>query len=144
MLVMRAIEDPAYPLGKLVCSEEHLRLHNLALGVHPLGLDGVQPRTLLRKQATYDPHPAATLFDAAVVFSEPSPHLFGDMPARVVPDEQQRLLSRRSELLRAPRKEPRRYGRNRPSVHEPEPRLIHPWQIEPVAGDGFRLGVVLG
>src|SRR5215212_5245239 len=144
MLVMRAIEDPAYPLGKLVCSEEPLRLHDLALGVHPLGLDRVQPRALLRKQATHDPHPAPALFDFSVVFSEPSPHLFGDMPARVVPDEQQRLLSRRLELLAAPRKKPRRYGRNRPSVHEPDPRPIHPWQIEPVAGDGFRLGVVLG
>src|SRR3954447_22865764 len=123
MLVMRTTERPAYPLGKLVGSEEPVRLYDLALGVYPLGLDGVKPRAPLRKQATDDPHPLAALFDAAVVFPEPPSHLFGEVPRSVVPDEQQDLLSRRLELLGAPREEPRRYGRNRPSVHESQPCL---------------------
>src|SRR5215212_7553210 len=146
MLVMRTTEYPAHPSGKLVCSEQPLRLYDLALGVYPLGLDGVQPRTLLRKQATDDPHALAALLDAAVVFSKPPSHLFGEMPARVVPDEDEDLLAKSFELLQAPRKEPRRYRRNRPSVHEPDPRFIDPWHIESVAGDGLRsfAGIVLG
>src|SRR5215204_4995921 len=144
MLVMRTTEYPAHPSGKLVCSEQPLRLYDLALGVYPLGLYGVQPRTLLRKQATDDPHALSALLDAAVVFPEPPSHLFGDMPARVVPDEDEELLAKSFELLEAPRKEPRRYRRNRPSVHEPDPRFIDLWQIESVAGYGLRLGVVLG
>src|SRR5215211_8308066 len=140
---MRTTEDPAHPPGKLVGSQKPLRLYDLALGVYPLRLDGVQPRTLLRKQATDDPHSAAALLDAAVVFSEPPSHLFGDMPAGVVPDENEELLADLFELLKAPRKEPRRYRRNRPSVHEPDPRFIDLWQIKSVAGYGLRLGVVL-
>src|SRR5829696_6890585 len=66
------------------------------------------------------------------------------MPAHVVPDEDEDLLAKSFELLEAPRKEPRRYRRNRPSVHEPDPCFIDPWQIESVAGYGLRLGVVLG
>ena len=76
---MRTTEDPAHPPGKLVCSEKPLRLYDLALGVYPLGLDGVQPRTLLRKQATDDPHALAALLDFSVVSSKPPSHLFGDM-----------------------------------------------------------------
>src|ERR671911_668531 len=144
MLVMRATEHPAHPLGELVRSQEAVGLYDLALGVDPLGLDGVQPRTLLRKQATDDPHALAALLDAAVVFPEPPSHLFRDMPARVVPDEDEELLAKSFELLEAPRKQPRRYRRNRPSVHEPDPRFIDPWQIESVAAYGLRLRVVFG
>src|SRR5215208_3849194 len=139
---MRTTEYPAHPPGKLVCSQKPLRLYDLALGVYPLRLDGVQPRTLLRKQATDDPHSAAALLDAAVVFPEPTPHLFRDMPAGVVPDENKELLAHLFELLKAPGKEPRRYRRNWPAVHEPDPRFIDLWQIESVAGYGLRLGVV--
>src|ERR671913_2023628 len=120
MLVMGTPKHPAHPVRKLVGSQQPLRLDDFALGVNPLRLDGVKPRTLLRKQATDDPHALAALFDAAVVFPEPPSHLFRDMPARVVPDEDEELLAKSFELLEAPRKEPRRYRRNRPSVHEPD------------------------
>src|SRR5215212_3251143 len=106
MLVMRTTEDPAHPSGKLVCSEQPLRLYDLALGVYPLGLYGVEPRTLLRKQATDDPHALAALFDAAVVPSEPPSHLLGDMPGGVVPDEKQDLLAHRLKLFQAPLNKP--------------------------------------
>ena len=122
MLVMGTIEHSTHPLGELVRSEKPLRLYDLALGVNPSGLDIVKPRTLLRKKATYDPHSAAVLFDAAVVRTEPAPYLLGDVPGSVVPDEKEDLLAQSLESLSAPRKEPRRYGRNRPAVHE---NLIH-------------------
>ena len=95
MLVMRTTERPAHSVGELVGAQHAVELHDPSLAMHPLGLDGVQPRALLRKQATDDPHPAATLLDAAVVPPEPSPHFFGGVPAGVVPDEQQGLLARR-------------------------------------------------
>ncbi len=66
MLVMRATENPANPLGKLVGAEQPLELDHLALAVDPLlGLYGVQPRALLGQQTAYDPHSsfAAALFD---------------------------------------------------------------------------------
>jgi hypothetical protein len=69
MLVMRTIEDPANPIGKFVCSKHSIGLYNFSLAVHPLGLDGVQPRTPLRKKATDGPHTFTALLEAAVVFS---------------------------------------------------------------------------
>ncbi len=99
MLVMRTTENPAYPIHKLVGSKQPVWLDDLALAVYPLRLYGVQPRTLLRKQATHNPHSASALLDSAVVSSEPAPDLPGDMPARVVSDEDQALLVDLFELL---------------------------------------------
>src|ERR671913_981674 len=145
MLVMRTIERPADPLGELVGPQKPVELHDPPFPVYPLGLDGVQPRTLLRKKATHDPHPTAAVFDLPVVFSEPSPDLLGDVPARVVPDEHQHFLARRLELFGAPRKEPPRYTAHGPAVDEPQPHLAADLgQVEPVAGDRFGIGVVLG
>jgi hypothetical protein len=145
MLVMRKIEDPANPLGELVSSQRiALRLHYFALGVYPLGFYGVKPRALLGQKATYDPHSFSTLLDFSIVRCEPAPELFGDVPARVVPDENQHLLARRLELLQAPLEKLGGYGTHGPTVHEPYPRLIELGHIEPIAGDGFRVRVVFG
>src|SRR5829696_6907092 len=144
MLVMRATEHPAHPLGELVRSQEAVGLDDLALGVDPLGLDGVQPRALLRQKAAHDPHPLSALLDAAVVGTEPAPDLAAYVPGSVVPDEQQDLLAGRSELFATPREEPGGQGAHGPSVHEPQPRLSDLRQVEPVAAYGFGLGVVLG
>src|SRR5215217_682572 len=145
MIVMRTIERPADPVGELVGPEHAVELDYFPFSVYPLGLDSVQPRTLLGEEVAYDPHPTAALFDAAVVPPAPSPHLFGDVPARVVPDEQQSLFARRLEPFAAPRKELRGYGTHGPAVHEPQPRLAADLgQVEPVAGDGLGVGIVLG
>src|SRR5215212_3590257 len=56
MLVMRTTEDPAYPVCEFVSSQQSVGFYDLALCVYPFGLDGVQPRTLLRKKATHDPY----------------------------------------------------------------------------------------
>src|SRR5918995_1351426 len=144
MFVVRTVENLANSVGKLVCSEKSVGFDHLALAVNPLRFDGVQPRALLRKQATDDPYPLSALFDSAVVGTEPTPHLFGDVPTGVVPDENENLLANGFELSHAPLEKAPRYRRNRPSVHEPDPRPIESGQVESVTAYGFRLGVVLG
>src|SRR5215208_6684091 len=142
MLMMNTIEYSAHPVRKLVCSEQSLRLDDLALGVNPLWLDGVEPRTLLRKQTTDDPHALAALFDAAVVRTESPSQLLGDMPTPgVVPDEQQDLLAHRLKLFQAPLNKPGGYRAYRPPIDEAHPRLIYSRQVESVAAYGLRLGV---
>ena len=69
MLVMRTIEDPANHIGEFVSSKQSVGFDYFALAMHPLGLYGVQSRTLLRKKATHDPHTFTALLDPAVVFS---------------------------------------------------------------------------
>src|SRR5215217_7477936 len=84
MFVVGTVENLANSIGKLVCSEKSVGFDHLALAVNPLRFDGVQPRALLRKQATDDPRPITALFDSAVVGTEPTPNLFGDVPRSVV------------------------------------------------------------
>src|SRR5215212_1147328 len=144
MLVMWATKYPAYPLGKLVCPQQTVWFDDLALAVYPLGLYGVKPRAPLGQQATHDPHSASALLDFSVVPAEPTPDLPGDVPARVVPDEEQALLSGRFELLRAPLEKAGGYGTHGPAVDESQPRLVDLWQVESVAADGLRLGIVFG
>ena len=102
MLVMRTTEDPANPIGERVSSQHSVGFDYFALAVNPLGLYGIQPRTLLGQKAAYDPHSFAAPFDLAVVRTEPPPHLFGDVPTCVVPDQKQDLLANLFELLGTP------------------------------------------
>jgi hypothetical protein len=137
MLVMRTTKHPAHPICKLVCSKQPLWLDDLALGVDPLGLYGVKPRTLLGQKAAHDPHSISALFDLTVMFPEPSPHLLGDVPGSVVPDENQSFLANLFELLQAPRKELGRYGTEGSAIYESQPRLLKTRQVEPVTADGL-------
>src|SRR5215204_2564220 len=146
MFVVRTVENLANSVGKLVCSEKSVGFDHLALAVNPLRFDGIQPRALLRKQATDDPYPLSALFDSAVVGTEPTPHLFGEVPTGVVPDENENLLANGFKLSHAPLEKALRYPRNRPPVHEPDPPPIESGQVESVTAYGFRsfAGVVLG
>jgi hypothetical protein len=102
MLVMRTTKYPANSVGELVSSQQSVGFYDLALAVYPLGFYGIEPRILLGQKAAHDPHSAPSLLDFSVVRSEPAPELFGDVPARVVPDEKQHSLAFRLELLATP------------------------------------------
>ena len=71
MLVMRTTEGSANSVGEVVSSQKSVGFDDLALAVYPFRLDGIQPRTLLRQEAAYDPHPFAAVLNAAVVLPEP-------------------------------------------------------------------------
>jgi hypothetical protein len=145
MLVMRTIKYPANSFGELVSSQQTVGFYDLALGVYPLGLYGIEPRTLLGQKAAHYPHSAPAVLDFSVVRSEPAPDLFGDVPAGVVPDENQHSVACRLQLLATPRKESRGYGTHWPPIHEPQPPLLLEFgQIEAIAGYGLRLRVIFG
>src|SRR5829696_3279943 len=116
-----------------------------ACPVNPLGLYGVEPWAPFRQQAADDPHPSCSaLFDLPVMRGDPLSNLLGDVPGGVVPDQNPNLLARRLKLLAAPPKEPRGYRAHGTTVHEAHPHLLELGHIKPVAGDGLRIGVVLG
>jgi hypothetical protein len=119
---MRTVENLANSVGKLVCSEKPVGFDHLALAVNRLRFDGVQPRALLRKQATDDPYPLTALFDSAVVGTEPTPHLFGDVPRSVVPDVRTRTFLPTASSFRT------LHSRKRVVIEEtglPSTNLIH-------------------
>src|SRR5215207_2687171 len=141
---MRTVEDRADPICQLVSRQQPLGLYDLALAVDPLGLHRVEPRALLGQKAAYDPHSTAAVFDCSVVRGDPPSELFGDVPASVVPDQNPNLLACRLKLLAAPRKKAGGYGAHGAAIHKAQPHLLESWHIQPVAGDGLRIGVVLG
>src|SRR4051812_21403681 len=144
MRLMSTAEDPTDPIRELISAQQTIGLHHFSLAVGPLRLYSVQPRALLGQQATDDPDPTAALFDLAVMLAEPAPNLAAYVPTGVIPDEEQDLLADCLEFFAAPRKEAGSYPAHGSTIHEPQPRLVEPWQIESVAGDGLRIGIVLG
>jgi hypothetical protein len=144
MLVMRTIENLTDSVGEFVSAEQSVGLDHLAFAVYPFGLDGVQPRTLLGQKAACDPHSAAALLNLTVMFSCPSSHLAAYVPGSVVPNENQHFLAGRFKVFAAPREKLCRYAAHRSAIHEPQPRIIEFGQIEPVARDGLRFGIVFG
>jgi hypothetical protein len=102
---MWTTKDPTDPICKLVSAKQSLGFDHFALAVDPLGLYGVEPRALLGHKAAHDSHSvfAPAVFDPAVVLTEPAPDLLADVPASVVPDEEQDFLAKSLELLGAPR-----------------------------------------
>src|SRR5215210_851247 len=144
MLVVRTVEDRADPMCQLVSRQQPVGLYDLALAMDPLGLHRVEPRALLGQKAAYDPHSLAAVFDLTVVRGNPPSDLFGDVPGSVVPDQHPNLLACHLKLLAAPRKEAGGYGAHGAAIHEAYPHLLELRHIEPVAGDGLRIGIILG
>src|SRR3712207_4420347 len=75
--------------------------------------------------------------------ADPSTNLAAYVPTRVVPDQDEHFLASSFEPLGAPRKKARGYPAHRATVHKTQPRLFEFGHIEPVAGDGLRIWIVL-
>jgi hypothetical protein len=146
MLFVITAEDLANPLGELVSTEQPLGLNYLAFAMNPLRFYRVEPRALGGQKAGHYAHSAPTaLLDLAVVGSDPSLDELGVVPGGVVPDQQQGLLAQLFELVAAPPQELRGYGAHRAAIDEPQPSATTSQlgQIEPLTGEGLRVGVVL-
>ena len=143
MLFVSTAEDFANPLGELVSTEQPLGLNYLAFAMNPLRLYRVEPRALGGQQTRHYPDPMAAGFDTAVVGGDPASELMAFMPACVVPDKKQSLLTPLPKPVTAPRKKLRGYGAHGSTIHEPQPSFLKLRQIQSVAGEGFRLGIAL-
>ncbi len=132
MLVVRTIEDTTYPIGKFVCSKHSIGLYNFSLAVHPLRLDGIQPRALLGKRQLTILTPSPLFLTPRLCLPSHLLTSLEDVPTGVVPDEKKDLLAKSFELLATPLKKPGGYGTHRPAVDEPQPRLpVEFGHIEP-------------
>src|SRR5215211_574678 len=125
MRFMNTAEGPTDPVGELVSAEQSLGLDYLPLAMNPLGLYGVESRTLGGQQTRHYPHPAAAAFDLVVVGGDPASHLMALMPACVVPNKEQGLLAPLLELLGTPPKKLRGYSAHRTAIDEPQPGFSH-------------------
>src|SRR5215210_8847610 len=134
----------ADPCGQFARRQQAVRLDHLALGVHPLRLDRVEPGALDRQLTDHQAYPLPARLDLPVMGADPGPDLLADVPGGVVPDQQQRRLAARRRRLAAPVEEDGRYRADRPAVEEAQPDLAQLGQQQPGAGQGLLVGVVLG
>ena len=81
----RAAEVCTDALGKLFGRKQSIGFDNCAFATHPFRFDGVEPGTFRRKPQGQDVHATSFLFDLLIVFSDPGPHNFADMPGAHYP-----------------------------------------------------------
>ena len=145
MLVVRTTEYPADPIRELVSAEQSLGLRHLAFAVDPLGLYRVQPRALGGQRARYYPNPTGRCALTRRLWASIQPaHLSGFYASLRCPRSTAGpSCPSASKPLATPSEELRGYVAHLPTIHEPQPGLCHLRQIQPVAGEGLRLGIVL-
>jgi len=150
---MRFVDTPETrtdPLGDLVRRQQAGGLDNPPLAMHPFRLDRIEPRTLRWQRTDDDPHPCLPALDRPVVLPDPSPHGRADMPARIVPHQQQRRFPFCGQSVAAPVEELRRDRTDRTTVHEAQPQLLValPDSIplshqQAVTGERLRIGIAM-
>jgi hypothetical protein len=93
MRLVSTAEAGTDPLGQLVASQQTRGLDDGALGVHPLGLDRIEPRTLAGQVAHHAKraHAPTLPFYLTALLANPGRHGLAAMPRRIVPDQGQSL-----------------------------------------------------
>src|SRR5579884_1736570 len=76
------------PLSQLLCRKQTVSFNDSSLPMYPLRLNGIEPGALCRQLEGQNAHAFACLFDLLIVFSDPGPHDFADMPGGIIPDQQ--------------------------------------------------------
>ena len=108
MLVVGYVEGSTDAPFTFVGAQQTGWLGHAALAVDPAGLDGIEPRTLGRQEAGDDADAVSPLLYRPVVLPQPVADLLAQMPAGVIPDQQQRRLAPRCEPRTTPVQEGRR------------------------------------
>src|SRR5262249_40401021 len=85
--------DRTYTVRQFRSGEQAVRLRDLALAMHPLGFNRVEPRTLAGQEAGDQAHALAGLLDLPIVLAQPGAHDLAIMPGGIVPDQQDRALA---------------------------------------------------
>jgi hypothetical protein len=81
-------------LHELVRSEQANGFNDLALGMNPMRLNAIEPRTLAGQEEGHDAHTFALSLAGSIVCLEPGTHGFTDVPSCVVPNLLRQRLGR--------------------------------------------------
>ena len=105
MWLPSAAKSGANTLLQFISAEQSRRLRHPLLARQPLGLNGLEPRTLRRQGAGAEANALAGLLDLAVVLAHPRAHDLAVRPGGVVPDQEHGPLATRLGLLGTPAQE---------------------------------------
>ena len=138
------------PIGKFLSRQQASRLDDLALAMHPVRLDAVEPGALAGQVAGDDADPLALLPDGLVVVADPAAHLFADVPRGIIPDHEQRLFAQLGQLGAAPSQVLRGDSTDRAILDKAQPDLFRQGgrsrrtgDQQAVAGQRFAIWIIL-
>lgn len=136
--------------SQLLGGQQAIGFHNSLLGMHPLGLDRIEPGTFGGQKEGQDAHPGALLLDLAVVLTNPGSYQLAVMPGSVIPDQQPAGLARRLQSGADPLQELRGDGAHWTAIHKTQRHLaaerISGRTLLPqhsIAGKGFWIRIIL-
>jgi hypothetical protein len=137
-------------LGQLFDGKPPIGFHNSLPGMHPLGLNRVEPGTFGGQKERQDAHPFMRLLDPAVVLTNPGLHVLTVVPGGVIPDQQKACLAPSLQVGTDPLQKLGGDGADRTAIHKPQRHLTAErgscWTVlpkHPIAGKGFWIGIML-
>src|SRR5712691_9078024 len=111
----------AHTIRHLLGAEQARGFDHGALGMHPLGLNRVEPGTLDRQVAGQNADAMALLLDLPIVRPDPGAYRFTDVPGGVVPDQRPHGYAQRLQFGAAPVQELSRDRADGPASNEAQP-----------------------
>ncbi len=121
---MGTSEMVADTIPQLAGRQQPVRLTDFSLGMNPMGLNRIEPRTLDRQIATEETDAVSVLLDLLIVCAGPSTHRVADMPRGIIPNQQQDPLAVRFEFGTTPFEKLRRDAADRTALDKAQPNLI--------------------
>lgn len=124
MRFIRASKIRTDPLSQFAGRQQASWFNHSALAMDPLGLDGVQPGTLLGQQEGKNAYACTRLLDLLVVLSDPCAHHLAHVPGGMIPDQEPVVLALFGQALTAPVQKLDRDGRDRTTGEKAQPHLL--------------------
>ena len=136
-------------VGHFLGGEQACGLDDVALAVHPVRLNAIEPGTLAGQVEGDDTHALALLPDRSVLCPNPGAHRFADVPGGVIPNHDQDRLAQHGQLRTAPGQVLGGDWANRTVGNEAQPDLFgqgcrrgRTRDQQPVAGQRLGVGVI--
>ncbi len=102
MRFIRTAKVGTDPFSQLTSGQQAVMLDHVALGMHPFGFDGIEPRALCGQQERQNANALARLFDLLIVLANPSTNHLTLVPGSVIPDQEPVRLALFEQALAAP------------------------------------------
>src|SRR5437667_11347822 len=75
------------PFCQLASGQQAVTFDHVALSMHPLRFNGIEPGALRRQQEGQNPYASPALLDLLVVLADPAAHGLTFMPGGLIPDQ---------------------------------------------------------
>lgn len=107
-----------HSFSQLASSQQPITFDDIALGVDPFGLDGIEPGTFAGQKQGENAHAQVFLLDRLVVLTNPGPYQLAVVPGSIIPDQQPTGLANRLQLGATPLQKLGRDNADRTTIHE--------------------------